>query len=113
MRGGGMFGPLRALALAPAPPRARRALGAGEGRFRPGAPWRRPLTDGGAGADGRRGGAGRQVREALQTHITSSELGVLFMLAGSASLGPAAWQLVEDVCFWTANFSLPEFPGPC
>ncbi len=53
------------------------------------------------------------MREALQTHITSSELGVLFMLAGSASLGPAAWQLVEDVCFWTANFSLPEFPGPC
>mmetsp|Transcript_34123 Transcript_34123/g.90171 ORF Transcript_34123/g.90171 Transcript_34123/m.90171 type:complete len:531 (+) Transcript_34123:254-1846(+) len=53
-----------------------------------------------------------EVREALQTHITSSELGVLFMLAGHAGLGPAAWKFVEDLCFWTANFSLPEFPGP-
>jgi hypothetical protein len=50
-----------------------------------------------------------EVRQALNTHISSSELGVFLMLAGNAYRGASAWNDVEEVCFWTANFSLPEF----
>jgi hypothetical protein len=50
-----------------------------------------------------------EVRAALNTFISSSELGVLLMLAGNANKGANAWNDVEKVCFWTSNFSLPEF----
>ena len=50
-----------------------------------------------------------QVRLALDTPLSPSELAVLLMLAGNACRGAAAWNDVEDVCFWSNNFSLPEF----
>ena len=45
---------------------------------------------------------------ALDTPLSPSELAVLLMLAGNACRGAAAWNDVEDVCFWSNNFSLPE-----
>mmetsp|Transcript_39696 Transcript_39696/g.94045 ORF Transcript_39696/g.94045 Transcript_39696/m.94045 type:complete len:166 (-) Transcript_39696:63-560(-) len=50
-----------------------------------------------------------EVRSALNTPLSPSELAVLLMLAGNACRGAAAWNDVEDVCFWSNNFSLPEF----
>lgn len=50
-----------------------------------------------------------EVRQLLGTHISLSELGVFLMLAGNACRGASAWNDVEEICFWTTHFSLPEF----
>jgi len=51
----------------------------------------------------------QQIKNTLATELTLSELGVLLLIAGLCCRSQAAWYLVEDVCFWSHNFTLPEF----
>eukprot|EP00960_Hanusia_phi_P071865 767651-Hanusia_phi.AAC.3 len=49
------------------------------------------------------------LKQLLRTDISIAELGVLIMLAGNAKKGGMAWKDVEELCFWTDGFSMPEF----
>lgn len=49
-----------------------------------------------------------QLKTTLSTELTLSELGVLLMIAGLCCRGAAAWVDVQDICFWSHNFTLPE-----
>lgn len=49
-----------------------------------------------------------QLRSTLNTELTLSELGVLLMIAGLCCKGVAAWVEVQDLCFWSHNFTIPE-----
>jgi hypothetical protein len=49
-----------------------------------------------------------QLKSTLNTELTVSELGVLLIIAGFCCRGQAAWIDVQDICFWSHNFSLPE-----
>ena len=54
-------------------------------------------------------GALEQMKATLNTELTAAELGVFLLIAGLCSRGVAAWVDVQDFCFWSHNFSLPEF----
>jgi hypothetical protein len=48
------------------------------------------------------------LKTTLNTELTLSELGVLLMIAGVSCRGVSAWADVQDVSFWSRNFTLPE-----
>jgi hypothetical protein len=50
-----------------------------------------------------------QMKNTLNTELTVSELGVFLLIAGLCSRGVSAWGDVQDFCFWSHNFTLPEF----
>lgn len=50
-----------------------------------------------------------QMKATLNTELTAAELGVFLLIAGLCSRGVAAWVDVQDFCFWSHNFTLPEF----
>jgi len=50
----------------------------------------------------------QQLKMTLNTELTVSELGVLLIIAGMCCRGVAAWVDVQDLCFWSHNFTLPE-----
>lgn len=49
-----------------------------------------------------------QIKTTLNTELTLSELGVLLIIAGLSCRGVPAWVEIQDLCFWSHNFTLPE-----
>ena len=49
-----------------------------------------------------------QLKVSLTTDLTPAELGVLLLITGMCCRGAAAWSELQDVCFWSHNFTLPE-----
>ena len=49
------------------------------------------------------------LKRLLRTEISTAELAIFIMLAGNAKKGSVGWKDVEEMCFWSDGFSMPEF----